>query len=75
MLYSSELFTANYVLNQKDRDNGQGGVFLACQDVLPCEPIHVNIKYEIVVNRIQLHNHSHLILCCIYRPPNSNSLT
>ena len=56
----------SYILNRKDRDDGHGEVFLACQGILPCEPIHLNIKCEIVVNRIQLHDHSHLIVAMLY---------
>ena len=70
-VYSSELFPTNYILNRKDRDDGYGGVFLACRDALPCEPVHINSRCEIVANRIQLYDHSHLMICCIYRPPNS----
>ena len=48
-------------------------MFLACRDALPCEPVHINSRCEIVANRIQLYDHSHLTICCIYRPPNSDA--
>ena len=38
---------------------------------VPCEPVHINTKCEIVVNKILLYDHSHLTVRCI-RPPNSD---
>jgi len=70
---SSELFPSNYVVYRRDRDDGYGGVFLACHHTLSTNEVTlIDPNCELVVCHIQLKNQSSLIVCSVYRPPSSD---
>ena len=70
---SSEVFPSGYIVYRKDHVDGYGGVFIAC-----CSPLNsneltsVDSSSELVACKIQLADHSSLIVCSIYRPPSSS---
>ena len=68
-IFSSELFPPNYNVYRKDREDGYGGVFIACGRNIFSENLPINTDCELVVCRIQLSNLRSLIICSIYRPP------
>ena len=55
-----------------DRNDGYGGVFIACHNTLASSTFQVETSCELVVCQIQLPNQPHLIICSLYRPPSSN---
>ena len=56
----------------RDRDDGYGGVFIACCDTLASHDILIECTSELVACQIQLANHSSLIACSVYRLPSSS---
>ena len=71
-ILSSEIFPSHYQVYRKDRPNGYGGVFIACQDFLLSSELSYSTVYpcELVVCRVELPDKPPLIICSIYRPPN-----
>ena len=73
-ILSSELFPSGYVVYRQDREDGYGGVFIACQESLSSCSLEIpNNCCEIVACEIKLSNNSKLIVCSAYRSP-SNSI-
>ena len=70
---STEVFPSNYIVYRCDRDDGYGGVFVACRDSLMSYELDlISISCELVVCQVKLSDNSSLIVCLIYRPPSSN---
>jgi len=70
--YSNEIFPHNYNIYRKDREDGFGGVFLACNDQFVSREIPIRSECEIVAASVKLAGSSDLIICSVYRPPNSS---
>ena len=70
LVSDSELFPPSY---HRGRDDGYGGVFLACHHTLITNEVYIiDCNCELVVRHIQLKNHSSLIACSVHRPPSSD---
>ena len=60
---------------RQDRDDGYGGVFLACRDTLITHEITLtDTNCELTVCQINLNNHCTLLACSVYHPPSSDEL-
>jgi len=70
----SEVFSNGYVVYRKDRDDGYGGVFVACRETLATSDIQLTISSsELVACHISLTDHNSLIACSVYWPPSSDA--
>ena len=70
---SAEIFPTGYLIYRRDRNDGYGGVFVACQNTLTCEQLTFDTDVEIVVCCIKLREAPQpLIICALYRPPNND---
>lgn len=70
---SSEVFPECYSVFRKDRSDGYGGVFIACQEsLIACNLEIENNCCELVACEVKLRNGNNLIVCSAYRPPSSN---
>ena len=58
---------------RKDREDGYGGVFLACTRDFAWQDLALQTSCEAVACKTALINHQSLIIISIYRPPNSDS--
>ena len=56
-IYSSEIFPPTFTTFRRDRDDSNGGVFIACKSTFICEEITLSTSSEIVACRIHLKNH------------------
>lgn len=68
---SSEFFPLNYTVYRKDREDGYGGVLLAHKTTLTSYQLHMASPCEIVACKFD-QTINPLIICSVYRPPNSN---
>ena len=69
---NSEIFPPTYNIYRHDRSDGYGGVFIACKNLLNSSNLYVSTCNEIVCCHVEFTNHSSLIICSIYRPPNND---
>ena len=68
---TSEFLLLNYIAYRKDRQDGYGGVLLAHKTTLLSHQLHMDSPCEIVACKFdQIDNP--LVICSVYRPPNSN---
>ena len=72
-MHNTEIFISDYTVYRHDREDGYGGVFLACHSSLISHEISCNNTQEIIACKIELTNSQSLIACCVYRPPNRSS--
>ena len=70
---SSEIFLPKFMVFRKDREDGYGGVFLACSRDFAWQEFPLQTGCEAVACKTVLNNHQSLIIISIYRPPNSDS--
>ena len=68
---SSEFLPPNYTAYRKDREDGYGGVLLAHKITLTSHQLHIDSPCEIVACKFEQMINP-LIVCSVYRPPNSN---
>ena len=66
---TSEVFPAGFTVYRKDRSDGYGGVFIACQNSLVSEEINLNTNAEVVACRVHQSGSRPLVICSLYRPP------
>ena len=67
---SCKLFLEGYSIYRQDREDGYGGVFIACREsLISCSLEPANNFCEIVACEI---NYSNLIVCSAYHPLSSN---
>ena len=65
---------SSHVVYRKDRDDGYGGVFVACRETLATSDIQLTISSsELVACHISLTDHNSLIACSVYWPPSSDA--
>ena len=57
---------------RKDRSDGHGGVFVACQSGIISEELNLDNNAEVVACRINQNESQHLIICFLYCPPNND---
>ena len=69
-VHNAEIFPPDYTIYRHDREDGYGGVFLACHNTLTSHEIPYNGPEEIIACKIELTNGQSTIACCVYRPPN-----
>ena len=70
---SAEIFPSEYTIYRRDRSDGYGGVFLACQNTLISEMLILDVSVEVVACCIKQKESSQpLIICALYRPPNND---
>ena len=69
---NSEIFPPTYNIYRHDRSDGYGGVFIACKNLLNSSNLYVSTCNDIVCCHVEFTNHSSLIICSIYRPPNND---
>ena len=55
---------------RRDREDGYGGVFIACHNTIVSHKIPYSGAQEVIACKIKLSNTQSLIACCVYRPPN-----
>jgi len=72
---NNEMFPLKYVVYCRDRDDGYGGIFLACCNTLATHEVNLSdANCEVVACQIQFKNHPSLIVCSVYCPPSSDEL-
>ena len=70
---SAEVFPSEYNVYRHDRNDGYGGVFIACQSSLICEMLNLDTNVEVLACSIrQKMSSKPLIICSLYRPPNND---
>ena len=69
---TAEIFPGGYNVFKKDRQDGHGGVLLASRTSLTCHELSINSPTEVVSCKFTFTNNQSLIVCSVYRPPNSN---
>ena len=70
-VFSSEVLPPGYIAYRKDRNNHGGGVLIAHKKSLNSHQIIINSSCEIIACQIKLGT-SPLVICAVYRPPNSD---
>jgi len=71
---NSEIFTYDYQVFRRDRRDGYGGVFLACNKLYSWTEINYfsNCSCELVASKLEISQGESLIVVSVYRPPNSD---
>ena len=72
-ILSSEIFPPGYNIFRHDREDGYGGVFIACHNTLICHEVSYSGNHDIVACKLKLLNNNSLLVCCVYRPPNRST--
>jgi len=71
---SSEIFPAGCTVYRKDRSDGYGGVFVACENNFVSEKLNLDTNAEIVACHVDHNESQPLIICSLYRSPNNGLL-
>jgi len=71
---NSEIFTYDYQVFRRNRTDGYGGVFLACNKSYSWTEINYfsNCSCDLVVSKLEISHGESLIVVSVYRPPNSD---
>lgn len=73
---SSTQFTIHgYAIARKDRDDGYGGVLLACKSSLRTKRLQINTAHECVACEIQFSDRQKINVASIYLPPSGQQVT
>ena len=73
LIQSAEVFPNDLKIYRRDRLNGYGGVFIACQETLiNKELVHEENLAAVIFCIIK--RYKPLIICCVHRPPNNDIL-
>ena len=59
-----------YTIYRHDREDGYGGVFLACRNTLISHEFPHNGPEGTIACKIESTNGQSIFACCVYRPPN-----
>ena len=63
---NSEIFPPGYTAYRKDRSDGYGGVFVACQNGIVSAKLNLNTNAEVVACRVDQYESQPLIICSLY---------
>jgi len=66
----NEIITTKYKLYRCDRSDGYGGVFIAVNNDINCQPLQLCDSCELYAVKLFLPNNHSLIIIGAYRPPN-----
>ena len=69
-VHNAEVFPPNFNIYRRDREDGYGGVFIACHNTIVSHEIPYSGTQEVITCKIKLSNTQSLIACSVYRPPN-----
>ena len=67
---NSEIFSSEFQVFRKDRKDGYGGVFLACNRTTAWQEISFQTNCEVIACKTVLNQQQDLIIMSIYRLPN-----
>ena len=68
---NSEIFSAGYTVCRKDRGDGYGGVFIACQNVIVISKLNLDTNAKAVSCRVDQYESQPVIICSLYHSPNN----
>ena len=71
----NEILPPSYKLYRNDRSDGYGGVLIGVKVTLASHLISIHPHLEVCTVSVQLINYQQLILICVYRPPNIDSIS
>ena len=73
IILNAEVLPAGYNIYRHDRQDGYGGVFIACHKHLTSHEVSYSGTDNIVTCKLKLSNNDSLLVCCVYRSPNRSA--